>query len=223
MSEHLKEALAMSHTALKAGLVEARAELEELSARQAEVEALIAQAEAALDTGDRESDGEGRKTLHKALEQILRENENRWMTVRELADEVNRRALYRKKDGTPVEPNQVHARTKNYDEIFEKQGSRVRIRGAEDDWDVMIFRDDDVGFHTWLDEHPSGLFINAERNPKPNYLVLHMSSCPHFDRSSSVRWTKDYIKICSDKRQELEGWAEKGVGGEVTLCKDCFG
>ncbi len=227
MSEQLQEALAMSHTAITAGLADARAELQELRSRQARVESLIAQAEAALGIADAEaegkSDGEGRMTLHVALEHVLRENDNRWMSVRELADEVNHRALYRKKDGTPVEPNQVHARTKNYDHIFEKDGSQVRLRGEADTWDVVIFRDDDAGFHSWLDDHAGGFFVNAERNPKPNYLVLHKPDCLHFDRSPKFHWTKDYVKICSTSRGQLEGWAEQSVGEEVTLCKSCFG
>jgi hypothetical protein len=223
MSEHLQEALAMSQAAIRTGLVEARAELEELHARQAEIESLIAQAEAALRGAEADSEPEGRMTLHEALEQILRENDNGWMTVRELADEVNRRGLYRKKDGTPVEPNQVHARAKNYDQIFEKSGSRVRLRGAVGDWDVEIFKDDDAGFFTWMDEHPEGSFINTERTPNPNYLVLHLCGCGHFKGAPSVRWTKDYIKICSEQREQLDGWAEQSVGGEVTLCKSCFG
>jgi hypothetical protein len=52
------------------------------------------------------------------------------MTVRELADEVNRRALYEKRDRSPVEPNQIHARAKNYSALFEKEGPRVRLRST---------------------------------------------------------------------------------------------
>lgn len=223
MGEQLKEALAMSQAAIEEGLEDARAELEALHVRADELKVLIARGEAALGTSTVEGDGEGRLTLHEALEQVLRENANRWMTVQELAGEVNRRSLYRKKDGSPVEPNQVHARTKNYNKLFEKEGSRVRLRGAVDDWDVATFRDDDIGFYAWVDTHQDGFFINTERKPNPNYLVLHMpGGCGHFDRSSSLKWTKDYIKICSDRREELEGWAEQSVGGEVTLCKDCF-
>jgi hypothetical protein len=35
--------------------------------------------------------------------------------------------LYEKRDGRPVEINQVHARTKNYPHMFEKQRSRIRL------------------------------------------------------------------------------------------------
>ena len=84
------------------------------------------------------------------------------------------------------------------------------------------FQDDDRGFFHWLDEHPVGYFVNSERIPKPTYLVLHRSSCPHFDRGP-VHWTKDYIKFCSDYRSELEEWARDAIGGDVTLCRTCFG
>jgi hypothetical protein len=213
----------MSQTAIEEGLADARAELETVRVREAELEALIARGEAALGIAIGDIPEERRLTLHAALEQILRENDNRWMTVQELADEVNRRGIYHKKDGTAVEPNQVHARTKNYDRLFEKEGPRVRLRVAVGEWDVVIFRDDDDGFHSWRDAHDGMFFINAERNPKANYLVLHIAGgCGHFDRSPSVHWTRDYIKICSDRREQLEGWAEQSVGGEVTLCRSCF-
>jgi hypothetical protein len=224
MSDYLQEVLAMSRTALEEGLAKARIELDELRARQTRVEDAIAQAEAALRLSDGQSESTSApKTMHEALAQILEEHGNRWMTVRELADEVNQRALYRKRDGTPVEPNQVHARTKNYTKLFDKDGSRVRLRGSATDWDVVIFRDDDDGFFSWQDQHSDGFFINTERNPSPNYLVLHMPGCGHFKGAPSVHWTKDYIKVCAESRPELERWADESVGGEVTLCRSCFG
>ena len=52
------------------------------------------------------------------------------MSARELADEVNSRGLYAKRDGRPVEVNQVHARVKNYPQLFEKDGSQIGLRDA---------------------------------------------------------------------------------------------
>ena len=43
------------------------------------------------------------------------------------------------------------------------------------------------------------------------------------DRRPGVRWTKDYIKICSRSRDDLQEWASGTVGGEATLCSTCFG
>lgn len=70
----------------------------------------------------------GRLTLHAELHRILCDPGNRWMTTAELADAVNVAAPYCKKDGTPVTPFQIHGRTKNYAELFERDGSHVRAR-----------------------------------------------------------------------------------------------
>jgi hypothetical protein len=88
-----------------------------------ELEALVARAKAALgeEVEPPRSESE-RLALHEAIELILRENGNGWMTTRELADQVNQRQLYRKRDGSPVESNQIHAHTKNYTALFEKDG-----------------------------------------------------------------------------------------------------
>jgi hypothetical protein len=128
MSDELKMALEQSRAGIEAGLVEAEKELAELRERERELEGLVARAKAALgaEPEPRRSDFE-RLTLHEAIALVLQENGNGWMTVRQLADEVNRRELYRKRDGSPVEPNQIHARAKNYTALFEKDGPLVRL------------------------------------------------------------------------------------------------
>lgn len=167
-------------------------------------------------------------TLHQALMQILQEHGNEPMTARAPADAVNERGVYRKRDGSPVEVNQIHARTNNYQDLFEKDGSLIRLRTESPILNnppqtVIVYKDDDQGFFDWLDDHADGYLINCERSPKPNYLVLHRPSCPHFDRAPCIHWTKDYIKICSARRDDLEEWAVGTVDGDVTLCKTCFG
>jgi Family of unknown function (DUF6308) len=87
---------------------------------------------------------------------------------------------------------------------------------------IEHFEDDDQGFFAWLEANPVGYVVNAERKPKPNYLVLHRPSCPHFKSSSQLNWTKDYVKFCSSNRTDLEEWAAT-FGGEVTRCQSCFG
>jgi hypothetical protein len=167
-------------------------------------------------------------TLHEALARVLEDAGNEWMTARELADEVNRRGLYRKRDGSTVEVNQVHARTNNYRDLFEKDGPKIRLMEgarviATQTPNVGMFKDDDDGFFEWQEANPDGQFINTERKPNPNYLVLHKSGCPHFKGSELLRWTKDYVKICSDDRTALDEWANETVGGDITLCGICFG
>ncbi|MGH8945015.1 MAG: hypothetical protein ACRDVL_02565 [Acidimicrobiia bacterium] len=67
-------------------------------------------------------------TLHEALDVVLSDNGNKWITAGDLAAEVNRRNLYRMRDGRPVEASQIHARVRNYSHLFEKNGSRIRLR-----------------------------------------------------------------------------------------------
>ena len=125
----LRKALEQSRPAIEAGLADAEGELAELEARREELLALIARARAAL--GDSPSTlskpGPERLTLHDAMELLLRENENEWMTVRELADAINERGLYEKRDGSPVDPSQIHARANKYATLFEKDGRRLRL------------------------------------------------------------------------------------------------
>jgi hypothetical protein len=88
---------------------------------------------------------------------------------------------------------------------------------------ITCFKDDDDGFFAWLAQNPDGYVINSERNPKPSYLMLHHPSCRHFKSSNALHWTRDYIKFCSPDRTGLEEWASGTVGGEVKLCRSCFG
>lgn len=66
-------------------------------------------------------------TLHEELAAILQEHGNAWMTTKELAGLVNERGHYSKRDSSPVTDFQVHGRTRKYDQLFERDGSRVRM------------------------------------------------------------------------------------------------
>jgi hypothetical protein len=66
-------------------------------------------------------------TLHEEISDILRVEGNRWLTTKEVAVLVNKRALYEKRDGSPVTEFQIHGRTRNYSLLFERDGQRVRL------------------------------------------------------------------------------------------------
>jgi hypothetical protein len=226
----LDDALERSREMIEGALADAHAELEGIEARRNELLAKIAEAEAML-RGPGSSPplaaGAGTLTLHDAIARVLEDNGNEWMTARELADEVDRRGLYRKRDGSKVEVNQVHARTHNYGDLFEKDGARIRLKEgatviATETPNVVLFKDDDEGFFEWQEAHPDGEFINTERKPNPNYLVLHKSGCRHFKGNDALQWTRDYVKAASADRGALEAWAHDTVGGEITLCRTCF-
>jgi hypothetical protein len=224
----LAAALDKSRSMLREALTKARTELQELEDREAELKRQIAEAELALGETHEAPAGGAQLTLHEALVHVLRESGSQGLTARELADAVNRRRLYRKRDGSPVEVNQIQARVNNYGSLFTKDGTAIRLREESEVLamappEITVFRDDDDGFFEWLAANADGYFINTSRNPKASYLVLHKPSCPHFTGGGSLHWTKEYVKACSTDRTALEDWALNDVGGEVTLCRSCFG
>lgn len=66
-------------------------------------------------------------TLHAAIEKLLLQT-GRPMTTQEIADELNKNKWYMKKDCSRIDAFQIHGRTKNYGEIFERNGSTVSLK-----------------------------------------------------------------------------------------------
>ena len=67
-------------------------------------------------------------TLHEAIEKLLRET-GRPMTTQQIADELNKNGWYQKKDGSTIQAFQIHGRTTNYANIFDRDGSTVSLIG----------------------------------------------------------------------------------------------
>lgn len=83
---------------------------------------------------------------------------------------------------------------------------------------VQTFRDDDPGYQAWLTTHPSGWVVNAKRSPSPAYLKLHSSRCATIShlQAGYSRWTTgDYIKVCAERREELDAWALQMFAAEL--------
>ena len=59
-------------------------------------------------------------TLHEAIARVLADRGEPMRTA-EIGDAVNRRGLYRRKDGGPVGTAQVAARVNNYSRLFSKR------------------------------------------------------------------------------------------------------
>lgn len=128
--DRLQQLLEGQRPAWESAIEEAEAELVGLRSREAQLIELIHRARVALgqqDAGLADGPGASRATLHDAMATVLRER-GQPLTGRELADEINRRGLYRQKDGSPVPLNQVHARASNYSDLFVKQDGRIGLR-----------------------------------------------------------------------------------------------
>src|SRR4051812_35358825 len=83
---------------------------------------------------------------------------------------------------------------------------------------IQTFRDDDAGYEGWLTEHPTGWVVNARRSPSGAYLKLHRAACATISQLQAgySRWTTgDYIKVCAERREELDAWAQLTFRAEL--------
>jgi hypothetical protein len=67
-------------------------------------------------------------TLHTAIEKLLQQT-GRQMTTHEIADSLNKNNWYQKKDGSKLTDFQIHGRTKNYPQLFNRSGTTVSLSG----------------------------------------------------------------------------------------------
>jgi len=65
-------------------------------------------------------------TLHESIELILQES-GRSMTSREIADIINKRKLYIRRDGNAVSASQITSRVGNYEQIFTKEYGKIKL------------------------------------------------------------------------------------------------
>lgn len=85
---------------------------------------------------------------------------------------------------------------------------------------MQIFQDDDAGYRAWLWSNLNGFIVNAQRGSNPAEPILHRATCDTITPTPDKDWTKDYIKICSTDRYELDSWA-RAQGRRLTGCSAC--
>lgn len=90
--------------------------------------------------------------------------------------------------------------------------------------DHEYFVDRDADYLAWIRSHATGFVLNCARHPRPDYLVLHRAACWTINPQSTrnVRWTNEYIKICSTTVDALVAWAQASTGEAPTSCKICL-
>ena len=75
---------------------------------------------------------------------------------------------------------------------------------------MIVFRDDDEGFLTWISSHPAGFVMNTRRRPDPDYMILHAADCPTLGAHCGMNdnpggfTERAYIKACGDDLKELQ-------------------
>lgn len=69
-------------------------------------------------------------TLHAAIKKLLLQF-SRPMTTKEIAEALNSNKWYVKKDGSVITALQIHGRTRKYEDLFDRKGAFVSLRGKE--------------------------------------------------------------------------------------------
>ncbi len=88
---------------------------------------------------------------------------------------------------------------------------------------MEMFKDNDEDYLNWIKKNSNGYVVNCNRNPSPNYLILHRADCKQIKKlqNKAKFWTKDYIKICSLDLKDLQTWAHDKISGRLSCCPSC--
>jgi hypothetical protein len=92
---------------------------------------------------------------------------------------------------------------------------------AEVDVSVVVFRDDDAGYLSWLAAHPDGFVLNIARALSAADARLHHASCRTLPRAAAGALTHSYVKVCSTSRPDLDMWITRNARGPVRTCGTC--
>jgi hypothetical protein len=104
--------------------------LAERQVETAELERRLAAEEWLLESSPEQAPTQetSRLTAHGAMAEVLRTAPQYKMRPVELAAEINRRGIYRMRDGRPLETQQIHARVGNYPDMFERDGAFIKLK-----------------------------------------------------------------------------------------------
>jgi hypothetical protein len=89
---------------------------------------------------------------------------------------------------------------------------------------IRIFKHDEPGYQSWLEENPEGFVFNHLGGRDPKYNIIHNASCRHLHRPADEGVRTNVEKICSDNLEELMNKAT-GLRGPAGwgCCKVCLG
>ena len=130
LEDDLADVVSRHEEELRSRIDRDRRLLEEQRAEAAQIERRLAAEEWLLESSADQSPT--RQTLpltaHGAMAEVLRTAPQHKMRPVDLAAEINRRGLYRMRDGRPLETQQIHARMGDYPDMFERDGAFIKLK-----------------------------------------------------------------------------------------------
>ena len=127
----IASAVAANQPEVESALASARTAHARATGEVRELEKTITMLEGVLELareGGADDPAPANMTLHEAMREVLQTAPMRMMRAHDLAAEIDRRRLYRMRDGRAVEPQQIHARTGSYTDLFEREGTFIKLK-----------------------------------------------------------------------------------------------
>ena len=128
--EDVARVVAAHEGEIEQDLAKARQIRDRTTAELAEAERQVSVFETLLSFGrdaDPEPDAPTKMTLHAAMRAVLEDSPGGMMRAADIASEIERRRLYRMRDGRAVEAQQIHARVGHYPNDFGKEGTFIKL------------------------------------------------------------------------------------------------
>jgi hypothetical protein len=91
---------------------------------------------------------------------------------------------------------------------------------------VIIYRNEDRAYFSWVSRQHRGFVLDALRKPTRKRPVIHRADCAEVKKRSSraTHWTTGRrLKACSLSPEELTSWAEEEYGSKPVYCPECGG
>jgi hypothetical protein len=95
---------------------------------------------------------------------------------------------------------------------------------------AIVFKEDqsqtDDAYRAYLRANPGTFVLNARRNPKPDYLVIHRSDCPlvttyRNEMGDGAFTQRHYIKVCGPTIESLRQWVRVNFGVADFSSENC--
>jgi hypothetical protein len=88
---------------------------------------------------------------------------------------------------------------------------------------ITKFRDEDRAYLDWAAAHDHGYVVDVRRSMNPADARVHRASCGTItgNPTRGRRWTRAYVKYCSESLRELEAWARGQFAAPLTHCRRC--
>ena len=89
---------------------------------------------------------------------------------------------------------------------------------------MQTFVDAEDAYRAWVRTRVGGYVLNAGRtDARSTPVLLHRATCPFINDAYTNYTTRDYIKICSTDRTELERWSgARRSASDFRACIHCL-